>query len=348
MKVFLSWSGERGKALALALREWLPLVLHYVQPWHSESDIDAGVRWSDKIADELADTDFGIICVTSESLESRWILFEAGAISKSIDKARVVPLLFDLDHAHLGPPLSQFQAKKMNREDFLEILESINDLSGNKVPPNRLSDLYYALWSRLEDQIKRIPTIVGAKEPARTIDESVEELIVRVRGMESRLETISGLIVNIMSIYETHKILSDDGDVFLVGSPQHPAHVETDIAKLLKLRDNIINRQSLNAYIIERFPGMKRSIIKTRGLVEYLRLSGIRKIQAVDNIVSSRYEDVWNAAKADIGAIEYAEDLIAILVALEDGRFYELFPFDDRARSIIVAYRGLEDKNRQS
>ena len=33
MHVFISWSGERSKALAVALRDWLPLVLHYVEPW---------------------------------------------------------------------------------------------------------------------------------------------------------------------------------------------------------------------------------------------------------------------------------------------------------------------------
>lgn len=32
MKIFLGWSGERSKALAEAMREWLPLVLHYVEP----------------------------------------------------------------------------------------------------------------------------------------------------------------------------------------------------------------------------------------------------------------------------------------------------------------------------
>lgn len=32
MKLFISWSGARSQALALALQEWLPLVIHYVEP----------------------------------------------------------------------------------------------------------------------------------------------------------------------------------------------------------------------------------------------------------------------------------------------------------------------------
>ena len=42
MRVFISWSGERSKVLAQALKEWLPLVLHNVEPWMSEVDIAAG------------------------------------------------------------------------------------------------------------------------------------------------------------------------------------------------------------------------------------------------------------------------------------------------------------------
>ena len=50
MKVFISWSGERSESLAKALRKWFPLVLHYVDPWLSQSDIQAGERWSIEIA----------------------------------------------------------------------------------------------------------------------------------------------------------------------------------------------------------------------------------------------------------------------------------------------------------
>jgi hypothetical protein len=53
MKMFISWSGERSQALGQALHEWLPMVLHYADPWLSHSDIDAGQRWADVIGKEL-------------------------------------------------------------------------------------------------------------------------------------------------------------------------------------------------------------------------------------------------------------------------------------------------------
>src|SRR4051794_4878106 len=97
MKVFISWSGDRSQTLALAVRDWLPMVLHYVEPWLSHSDIEAGERWANVVAKELETTKFGIICITRENIESPWILFEAGALAKSMQEGRVIPLLFDIE-----------------------------------------------------------------------------------------------------------------------------------------------------------------------------------------------------------------------------------------------------------
>jgi hypothetical protein len=112
MKIFISWSGERSEALAKALREWFPLVLHFVEPWLSQSDIKVGDRWSIEIAKELENCNFGVICITKENVAAPWILFEAGALAKSMQDGRVIPLLLDLDLKELSGPLAQFQAKK--------------------------------------------------------------------------------------------------------------------------------------------------------------------------------------------------------------------------------------------
>ena len=53
MKVFISWSGEKSRAVAQALREWLPYINSEIEPWMSDADIDLGKRWSDQVAKEL-------------------------------------------------------------------------------------------------------------------------------------------------------------------------------------------------------------------------------------------------------------------------------------------------------
>jgi hypothetical protein len=60
-----------------------------------------------------------------------WILFEAGALSKSLDKSRVCTLLFDLDAADVKGPLTSFQATKFVREDFKRLVATINNSSAD-------------------------------------------------------------------------------------------------------------------------------------------------------------------------------------------------------------------------
>jgi hypothetical protein len=142
MKIFISWSGERSKSLAQAFREWLPLVLHYVEPWLSEADIDAGERWAQSVAKELATSNFGIICVTSENIISPWVLFEAGALTKSLETSRVIPLLLDLELSDISGPLAQFQAKKLSRAGISEVIQSIQKASEHPIPETRAKQLF--------------------------------------------------------------------------------------------------------------------------------------------------------------------------------------------------------------
>ena len=91
MKVFISWSGAISHQVALVLREWLPSVIQAVEPYVSSEDIDKGARWTTDISKELEASQYGILCVTPENIEAPWLNFEAGALSKTIDKSRVCP-----------------------------------------------------------------------------------------------------------------------------------------------------------------------------------------------------------------------------------------------------------------
>jgi len=114
VKLFVSWSGERSQALAQSLRDWLVLVLHFVEPWLSQSDFEPGERWASEVSKELEASNFGVICVPSENTVSPWIVFEAGALAKSLQQGRVTPLLFGVEFNDISGPLAQFQAKKID------------------------------------------------------------------------------------------------------------------------------------------------------------------------------------------------------------------------------------------
>src|SRR5262245_21786408 len=157
MKVFISWSGAKSKALANALREWIPNVIQFVDPWMSSEDIDKGARWSSDIADQLEKVRVGIICLTSDNLDSPWILFEAGALSKTLDKTYVCPYLLDIDQADIRGPLVQFQMTLAEKDDTKKLLHTINNaLEGSSLSENRLNSAFEQWWPSLEDKLKAI------------------------------------------------------------------------------------------------------------------------------------------------------------------------------------------------
>ena len=88
-KIFISWSGPLSQKLGEALRNWLPSALQFVKPYFSPEDIEKGAKWNSEISKELETSNIGIICLTRDNTEKPWILFEAGALSKSLEKSRV-------------------------------------------------------------------------------------------------------------------------------------------------------------------------------------------------------------------------------------------------------------------
>jgi hypothetical protein len=181
MNIFLSWSGERSRLIAEALRGWLPLVIQAVKPWMSASDIDKGTRWSSDIANQLEATSFGIICLTPENLEAPWILFEAGALSKTIDGTFVCPYLFEVDPADVVGPLTQFQGTRANKEDTKNLLKTINSVLKDCIPENQLERAFEMWWPDLEEKLlnikKKVKEHAQVKRPDRELLEEILEIL---------------------------------------------------------------------------------------------------------------------------------------------------------------------------
>jgi TIR domain len=190
LKIFISWSGDRSQALAEALRTWLPLVLHYAKPWFSTSDIKSGNRWGIEIAKELQDTNFGILCVTKDNIDAPWLIFEAGALAKSIDDGCVIPLLLDLDKSDLTGPLTQFQAEKTDNDGIKKLIESLNKAAPASVPDETLQPLFGALWASFEEKLNQIPTSGAPQKKSRPQADILEELVTGVRSVEMRVRDV--------------------------------------------------------------------------------------------------------------------------------------------------------------
>jgi hypothetical protein len=197
MKVFISWSGSKSRNVAEALRDWLPDVIQIIEPWMSVEDIEKGARWASDIANQLSDAKVGIICLTSDNLESSWILFEAGALSKTLDKTFVCPYLLDIEPIDLTGPLVQFQATKSTKEDTKKLLSTINKALGkNSLKSDRFNAAFERFWPDFEEKLKGISETNSQKseqKKGRSDRDILEEVLELVRGVEREIKSTRSL-----------------------------------------------------------------------------------------------------------------------------------------------------------
>ncbi|MFD8603595.1 toll/interleukin-1 receptor domain-containing protein [Streptomyces globisporus] len=196
MKVFLSWSGDRSKAMAEFLQNWLPDVIQAIDPWISSQNIPQGSRPLPSIADELASCNFGIVCVTPENRSAEWINFEAGALSKALDDSVVIPLLLGIEKAQVTGPLSQFQMTLSEKKD--EVFKLVSDMNGRlgelALAPDRLDRSFEQNWPSLMEQLKRISLRMLPQDPqpdkGRSAEDLMEEVLLLARRQERRLADV--------------------------------------------------------------------------------------------------------------------------------------------------------------
>lgn len=183
--IFISWSGPRSKHVATALNEWLPTILQSARPWYSRLSIEKGARPLEEIAAALETIQIGICCLTPENLASEWILYEAGALSKSIGtKSRLCTfLLGGLTPEGVPPPLGMFQHSRSDKEDTLQMLKSINkSISEDPVPEPALEKLFEKMWPELEQSIKTMPSPEKDVPAERSEREMIAEILDFVRS----------------------------------------------------------------------------------------------------------------------------------------------------------------------
>jgi TIR domain len=190
VKVFISWSGDRSKALAEELRDWLPTIVQSLEPFISTQDVPLGGRGLNVLASELQDCSFGIVCLTQENKQGPWIHFEAGALSKVIDTSRVVPLLLDLKVSDLTGPLVQFQAVSIeDRDGVFSLVKALAEHSDPPIAEARLHRLFDAFWPDLEEKVSylRDSGNTAQSQEVRSEREILEEILLLTRSAERQL-----------------------------------------------------------------------------------------------------------------------------------------------------------------
>jgi hypothetical protein len=186
VRIFLSWSGERSRRVAEALRGWLDLVLQDLEVFVSTQDIPAGSRWPVALGAELERDGFGVLCLTADEAPSPWMLFEAGSIAKDPQSSRVVPFLFGkMTEADVAPPLSQFQMVSATKEGTLRLVGTINAAQQKPMPAEKLAKTFETWWPQLSEGLEQIGKEVAPKPRRRSVEEMVQEILEIVRAQRT-------------------------------------------------------------------------------------------------------------------------------------------------------------------
>lgn len=160
MRLFISWSGKSSRRIAEVLKKWLPKIFqNNVEIWVSH-DIEKGSQSLVELTKGLEQTQFGILCITPDNLDSAWMLFEAGAISMAQrlnNKPYVCPYLFNVRSSDLPQPLSQFQTARTDEEGTYGLVQTINALLERPLSEIMLREVFDVHWPSLDEILKKIP-----------------------------------------------------------------------------------------------------------------------------------------------------------------------------------------------
>lgn len=189
--------------MANSLAMWLPRIIHNCRTWISNRDIEKGQRWFDEIGKTLETHHFGIICTTPENHTAPWLMYEAGALSKSLGRSRVCPLLLGLCPGELKGPLQQFQATVVTEDDVLKLVNSVNaQLGADKLEKEVLTDCFRRFWKDIEADMTAI-----AKTPISGGEFAVPR-VVEAFARHGLPPPIIGSEAHFTSGYESHGLYS--------------------------------------------------------------------------------------------------------------------------------------------
>jgi hypothetical protein len=177
MRIFMSWSGDRSRAIAEEFKSFLSKVLQQTETFISSQDIELGSLGQNRVLLEVNERRFGLIFITPENKKSEWIHYEAGGLIKDLEKDRVVPILFGIAKQNISPPLSQFQMIEFDKQQVFGLIKQINLATEKPVETTNLSEVFEAFFSKVEEKINSVIADSPEKVQPRTTEDILNELL---------------------------------------------------------------------------------------------------------------------------------------------------------------------------
>ena len=192
MRVFISWSTERSKKLAAAIKQLIRHTTTAADPWFSEEDVLSGRLAIADIFRELEEARHGFLCLTNETRERSWPMFDAGALAREVGRANVVPVTLDYEPSLVPGPLKEFQGHHARDKDkWLKSLRELNQKTSRPLDDDVLARLFDPAWAAFVEALDAIPDTTTEAPPKPSLDEKVDELVSAFERMERVLDESS-------------------------------------------------------------------------------------------------------------------------------------------------------------
>lgn len=198
MNIFISWSGKLSHHVASIFNDWLKCVLPTISTFLSSTDIVAGSRWSDTVAEKLENCEMGLICITSENINSSWINFEAGALSKNIEASLVIPILINVTNEDLKKsPLSQFQTLDLTEEKILKLVSVICKLGNSDIDSKTINSIHKNWFPELNKKLTALDIPDSNLDATDKYDYLLTNFNMLKTQFESKFKNINEILSNI-------------------------------------------------------------------------------------------------------------------------------------------------------
>jgi hypothetical protein len=310
MKLFLSWSGERSRQMAESLRRLFPLIVQDLDVFLSAHDIESGARWARELANSLDQSSFGILCLTPDNLDSKWLYFEAGALTKHSEGRACCLLLGGLESPDVPLPLSQFQNRRFDKSGVHSLLRDLNGRVEKPLAAGALDKLFEKFWPDLEIDYDEAITKTNGGFVGYTprLDRDIlEEILLHVRSL--------GALSN--------------------RSPIEPLPSASDILS------RPINHDSLAWYTLWKFPGLEVSDRVHQILLRDLDTSRFPTIGDIDRVVNRARDAVDAYAAENPEWFKHGTDRITKSLGFVDEDFRARHGFAQRTREAFSKYQHL-------
>ncbi len=154
-KVFISYSGPKGKALGKVINDWLRHTIQVVEPIYTPAYIQPGQQIDRALFGALEAVDMALLIYTQENTDCARMIFEAGTVCKNSYQTCVIPILFELEPTDLPVPIQAFQYVLFDKKGMRQVLAAINvQLKKQAVDRERLQHVFDREWGPLQRQVK--------------------------------------------------------------------------------------------------------------------------------------------------------------------------------------------------